>query len=57
MEQQRPDVDPSTDIDSIIILDRAVDWVSPMCTQLTYEGMLDEFIGISHGKLSESRVN
>ncbi|WOO77579.1 Vacuolar protein sorting-associated protein 33A [Vanrija pseudolonga] len=51
MEQQRPDVDPSTDIDSIIILDRAVDWVSPMCTQLTYEGMLDEFIGISHAHI------
>jgi hypothetical protein len=50
LERLRPDVEPSAQIDSLIILDRAVDWVTPMCTQLTYEGMLDEFIGISHGE-------
>jgi hypothetical protein len=30
-------------------VDRSVDWVTPMCTQLTYEGMLDEFVGIKNG--------
>lgn len=35
----------------MIIIDRAVDWVTPMCTQLTYEGMLDEFIGINHAHM------
>jgi hypothetical protein len=38
-------------IDSIIILDRQVDMVTPMCTQLTYEGLLDEIFGIKHGLL------
>jgi hypothetical protein len=56
VERLRPDVDPSETIDSMIILDRAVDWVTPMCTQLTYEGMLDEFVGINHGK-KQPRVN
>jgi hypothetical protein len=28
----------------------SVDWVTPMCTQLTYEGMIDEFIGIKNCK-------
>ena len=50
VEKLRPDVQPSEHIDSMIILDRAVDWATPMCTQLTYEGMLDEFVGIHHGE-------
>lgn len=33
-------------IDSMIVLDRQVDMVTPMCTQLTYEGLVDEVIGI-----------
>jgi len=43
-------------VDSLIILDRSVDWVTPMCTQLTYEGMIDEFIGIKNCKSSGSRL-
>ncbi len=39
---------PSEEIDSLIILDRSVDMVTPMLTQLTYEGLIDEFIGIEH---------
>ncbi|KAJ3390103.1 hypothetical protein HDU84_007928 [Entophlyctis sp. JEL0112] len=35
-----------TDIDSLIILDRTVDLVTPLCMQLTYEGLVDEFFGI-----------
>ncbi|KAJ3185945.1 hypothetical protein HDU85_000859 [Gaertneriomyces sp. JEL0708] len=35
-----------SDIDSLIIIDRSVDLVTPMCTQLTYEGLIDEFFGI-----------
>jgi hypothetical protein len=35
----------------MIIIDRSVDWVTPMCTQLTYEGMLDEFIGIKNAHI------
>ena len=44
------EIEQSTSVDSLIIIDRAVDWVTPMCTQLTYEGMLDEFVGIKNGE-------
>lgn len=37
-------------IDSIVVIDRHVDMVTPMCTQLTYEGLLDEIIGIRNCK-------
>ncbi|KAL1231223.1 Vacuolar protein [Trichinella pseudospiralis] len=33
-------------IDSIIIFDRSIDYVTPMVTQLTYEGLIDEIFGI-----------
>lgn len=42
----------SDQVDGLIIVDRSVDWVTPMCTQLTYDGMIDEYIGIKNGKLS-----
>jgi excinuclease UvrABC ATPase subunit len=35
-----------SEIDSLVILDRTVDLVTPMCTQLTYEGLIDEVYGI-----------
>lgn len=33
-------------IDGLVIVERATDMVTPMCTQLTYAGLLDEIIGI-----------
>ncbi|KAM0788120.1 hypothetical protein ACM66B_001286 [Microbotryomycetes sp. NB124-2] len=46
-------------IDSMIVLDRTVDLVSPLCTQLTYEGLIDEVIGIknSHIDVDPNLVN
>ncbi|SCV71230.1 BQ2448_2818 [Microbotryum intermedium] len=46
-------------IDSMVILDRSVDLVTPMCTQLTYEGLIDEVIGIknSHVDVDPSLLN
>jgi hypothetical protein len=35
-------------IDSLIVIDRQVDLVTPLCTQLTYEGLIDEVIGIKN---------
>ncbi|KAJ3295464.1 hypothetical protein HK104_002652 [Borealophlyctis nickersoniae] len=35
-----------SEIDSMIIIDRSVDLITPMCTQLTYEGLIDEVFGI-----------
>lgn len=51
-ESQYVDLQISDKVDSLIIVDRSVDWVTPMCTQLTYEGMLDEFVGIKNGVCS-----
>ncbi|KAH9849266.1 Sec1-like protein [Lenzites betulinus] len=49
---------PSETMDSLIILDRRVDMISPLLTQLTYEGLIDELIGIknSHVELPVSLV-
>jgi len=35
-------------IDSLIVLDRKVDMITPLLTQLTYEGLIDELIGIKN---------
>nr|XP_051185079.1 vacuolar protein-sorting-associated protein 33 homolog isoform X2 [Lolium perenne] len=37
------------EIDTLILLDREVDMVTPMCSQLTYEGLLDELLEIQNG--------
>lgn len=42
---------PSSDIDSLIVIDRSVDFSSGLLTQLTYEGLVDEEFGISHGQV------
>ena len=35
------------EIDSLVLLDRSVDLVTPLCTQLTYEGIIDEMFGVN----------
>ena len=37
---------PSDKIDGMIVLDRRVDMITPLLTQLTYEGLIDEVMGI-----------
>ena len=37
---------PSYSIESLIIIDREVDFATPLLTQLTYEGLVDEIFGI-----------
>ncbi|KAL6545362.1 Vacuolar protein-sorting-associated protein 33 [Orobanche gracilis] len=41
------------EINTLILLDREVDMVTPMCTQLTYEGLMDEglmqLLGVNNG--------
>jgi vacuolar protein sorting-associated protein 33A len=41
---------PSTTIESLLIIDRDVDFATPLLTQLTYEGLIDEMIGIKHNQ-------
>ena len=36
-------------VDAIVLLDREVDTITPFCTQLTYEGLTDEILGIKNG--------
>ncbi|XP_067635118.1 vacuolar protein sorting-associated protein 33A [Eurosta solidaginis] len=38
-------------IDQVILLDRSVDILSAVATQLTYEGLIDEFFGIKNNQL------
>ncbi|KAJ1655506.1 Vacuolar protein-sorting-associated protein 33 [Dispira simplex] len=38
----------SQTIDTLLIIDRQVDLISPLCTQLTYEGLIDERFGIKN---------
>lgn len=39
---------PSATIDSLIIIDREIDFATVLLTQLTYEGLIDEMFGIKH---------
>ncbi|KAK2461469.1 hypothetical protein APHAL10511_005932 [Amanita phalloides] len=50
---------PSSKMDCLIILDRRVDMVTPLLTQLTYEGLIDEAFGIknSHVELPASLLS
>ena len=42
---------PSTTIDSLIIIDRQIDFPSALLTQLTYEGLIDESYGVKHNQV------
>lgn len=39
------------EINTLILLDREVDMVTPFCTQLTYEGLVDEFLHVNNGSV------
>jgi hypothetical protein len=39
-------------LDEIVLLDREVDPYTPMCTQLTYEGLVDESLHIRNGSVT-----
>jgi len=41
---------PSATIDSLIIIDREIDFATVLLTQLTYEGLVDEMFGIKHSQ-------
>lgn len=37
-------------IDAIVLLDRSVDFVASLSTQLTYEGLIDEIFAIKYSE-------
>ena len=41
----------SPQIDTLLLVDRSVDLLTPLFTQLTYEGLIDELYGIHNSKL------
>ncbi|KAH7338863.1 Sec1-like protein [Rhizoctonia solani] len=43
-----PVPDVSKQFDSLVIIDRSTDLITPFLTQLTYEGLLDEYLGIKN---------
>jgi len=45
-----PEREVAPQIDAIILLDRSVDLLTPLSTQLTYEGLIDEIYGIKHSE-------
>lgn len=47
-QSQEPQIVPK--IDNLILIDRTVDMITPMMTQLTYEGLVDENFGIKYSK-------
>lgn len=49
-DSSKPSLTPSTTNESVIIIDREVDFVTPLLTQLTYEGLIDELFGIQNNQ-------
>lgn len=41
---------PSASIESLVIIDREIDFATVLLTQLTYEGLIDEMFGIQHNQ-------
>jgi hypothetical protein len=41
-------METSQQVDGLIILDRNTDWMTPMMTMLTYEGLLAEYVGLQN---------
>lgn len=39
----------ASEMDTLLVLDRTIDLATPLLTQLTYEGLIDEAVGIKHG--------
>jgi hypothetical protein len=49
-ESSKLGLTPSTTIESLIVIDREVDYATPLLTQLTYEGLIDEVVGIQNNQ-------
>ncbi|ORY66227.1 Sec1-like protein [Pseudomassariella vexata] len=49
-EAKKAGLTPSNTTESVVIIDREVDMVTPLLTQLTYEGLIDEVFGIQNNQ-------
>ena len=50
-------LDVSDTFDSLIVIDRRVDMITPLLTQLTYEGLIDEVVHITNCKSLSATLN
>ena len=52
LRRERPDAEFPTvcEIDTLLLIDREVDLITPVATQLTYEGLIDEVFGINNSR-------
>lgn len=41
----------SPKIHRTVLIDREVDLITPMCTQITFEGLIDEVVGINYASV------
>ncbi|CAB9500213.1 protein sorting-associated protein 33A [Seminavis robusta] len=48
-EEAHPGPVAGGDVAALLVLDRRVDYITPMTTPLTYEGLMDELVGIDCG--------
>ena len=48
---REPQITPQ--IDNLLIVDRNVDLLTPLLSQLTYDGLIDEIFGINNSKWSK----
>jgi hypothetical protein len=51
-EEEISPFETDSEIHSCIMMDRSVDYFTPLCSQYTYEGMIDEFIGINFNNIT-----
>eukprot|EP00127_Corallochytrium_limacisporum_P002812 Clim_evm25s141 gene=Clim_evmTU25s141 len=51
MRKEATKFDPliSPKIGRLVLIDRGIDLITPLCTQLTHEGLIDEVLGIENG--------
>lgn len=57
--ESEEDVNPCETEDQIlaaVFIDRNVDFITPLCTQYTYEGMIDELIGIKMSNYNLKKI-
>jgi hypothetical protein len=53
LKQRKQQVRSSTPvIQQLILIDRRIDLITPLLTQLTYEGLIDEVFGINHATVT-----
>lgn len=51
-KEEEHNIKSNDEVFGMIILDRSIDFITPLLMNLTYEGMINEFIGIEKGCIS-----